>query len=133
MGSPSESGSQHDYKTPSPAAPPAIPPYPFPRACARLLSGLCSANILCESVAYHLQQVSSVPADATSPRAALDADAAARSKIKQPHAAAPLGVSHWSELTVGSPELKPPCARGHVRSTYIPRTPSLCLSYFPPC
>ena len=48
------------------------------------------------------------------------------------HAVAPLGVANWSVLTVGFPELKPPCARGHARRTHNPMTPRLRLSYFPP-
>ena len=49
------------------------------------------------------------------------------------HAAAPLGVSNRSKLTVGPPELKPPCARDHARSARNLSTARNRLSYFPPC
>ena len=63
--------------------------------------------------------------------APLDTDTAARWQARNTRR----GAARHGELAGahrGFPELKPPCARGHARFVHNPRTPRLCLSYFPP-
>ena len=102
----------------------------FPRAQNAMRSRPRPQNTHPKDADSWFERVSSVPTDATS--RPTRRRRGRRLTMKYP-LAKQLGVSSRSVLTVGSPVLKTPCARGHARTALSLRTSTLDLSKLRPC